>query len=415
MRINKFSAKQRQIFDFALNDGYALICDGAVRSGKTVAMITAFVMWAMDNFNHTNFAICGKTVQSAERNLLNPLRQIEGLPYTYKYKISTKTLIVNNGGNENIFYFFGGKDESSYALIQGLTLAGVLFDEVALMPRSFVEQAIARTLSYGNAKLWFNCNPDAPSHWFYQEWIQEQKPGTKRIHFLMTDNPILTEDEIKKAEAMFRGVFYEKYIKGVWARAEGIIFRDFADNPLDYIVPLDDLPKRFKWVDAGFDIGGNGSAYAMCCTAQGYDNVIYILKAQKKQAPDLPMKKVQEYVFRFISAAEGKYNVRIGSVNCDHSDVVINTLNETKYIFGKAYKPPLEDRPFLFSVLMAQGRFKLVEGECEDLIDELKNLVYDEKEKKPIPLDDGSMQIDTYDALTYSCSGNWHYLSEVIK
>lgn len=97
------------------------------------------------------------------------------------------------------------------------------------------------------------------------------------------------------------------------------------------------------------------------------------------------------------------------SLNCDHSDVVINTLNEKRYIFAKTYKPPLEDRPFLFSLLMAQGRFKLVDGECNDLIEELSSLVYDSKEEKPIPLDDGSMQIDTYDSLTYSCARNWHY------
>lgn len=412
MRISELSPKQGQIFDFAVSEDYALICDGAVRSGKTLAMLTAYVMWAMENFSNTNFAICGKTAQSAERNLLRPLQQIEGLPYTYKYKISTKTLVVNNGGAENIFYFFGGKDESSYALIQGLTLAGVLFDEVALMPRSFVEQAIARTLSYGNAKLWFNCNPDAPTHWFYKEWIETPKPHTRHIHFLMPDNPVLTNSEIQKAEAMFRGVFYDKYIRGAWVRAEGLVFPDFADNPQQFILPREKLPERFRGIDVGFDIGGNGSAYAMTCTAQGCDGVIYVLRSRKQQAPDLPMDKVERFAFEFIDGVGRDYRVKIRNVSCDHSDVVINTLNERRYIFGKSYKPPLEDRPFLFSVLMAQGRFKIVAGECGDLIDELSNLVYDEKKEKPIPLDDGSMQIDTYDSLTYSCAANWHYLNE---
>jgi Terminase-like family. len=183
MQITKLSKKQGQIFKFAFSDKYALICDGAVRSGKTVSMITAFVMWAMENFNNTNFALCGKTVQSAERNLLNPLRQIEGLPYNFKYKISTRELKVSLADKENTFYIFGGKDESSYALIQGLTLASVFFDEVALMPRSFVEQAIARTLSFDNAKLWFNCNPESPNHWFYNEWILNPKPNTQ--HFIL--------------------------------------------------------------------------------------------------------------------------------------------------------------------------------------------------------------------------------------
>ena len=414
MRINKLSEKQGQIFDFITSGSDALICDGAVRSGKTVAMITAFVIWAMENFCNTNFAICGKTVQSAERNLLNPLRQIEGLPYTYKYKISTKTLVVENGKKENIFYFFGGKDESSYTLIQGLTLAGVLFDEVALMPRSFVEQAIARTLSYGNAKLWFNCNPDTPAHWFYQEWIKQPKENTKHIHFLMTDNPILSADEIKKAESMFRGVFYDKYIKGLWVRAEGIVFSDFAEHTDKYRIAREDIPDMFRWVSIGFDIGGNGSAYAITCTAQGNDEALYVLRSRKKQADKLPMSEVEDFVFDFIDGIKKDYGLRIDNVNCDHSDVIINTLNEREYIFGKTYKPPLEDRPFLFSVFMAQGKFKLTDGECGDLEEELQNLVYDPKSEKPIVLDDGSMQIDTWDSLTYSVAGEWLYLSENI-
>lgn len=412
MRISKLSPKQGEIFAFIDSSEYALICDGAVRSGKTLAMIAAFVIWAMENYSNTNFAICGKTVQSAERNLLNPLRQIEGLPYSYKYKISTKTLIISSGGRENTFYFFGGKDESSYALIQGLTLAGVLFDEVALMPRSFVEQAIARTLSYKNAKLWFNCNPDAPTHWFYKEWIETPKQGVRHIHFLMPDNPILTDAEISKAEKMFTGVFHDKYIKGLWVRAEGIIFPDFVDDPQKYIISKSDLPESFAWQDIGFDIGGNGSAYAMTCSAQSRDGVVYVLRSRKKQAPDLPMEKVERFALDFIDSTERDYKIRIDNVNCDHSNVIINTLNEQRYIFGKTYKPPLEDRPFLYSVLMAQGKLKFVDGECDDLIDELRNLVYDEKQEKAIPLDDGTMQIDTYDSFTYSLAANWHYLND---
>lgn len=137
------------------------------------------------------------------------------------------------------------------------------------MPRSFVEQAIARTLSYKNAKLWFNCNPDTPNHWFYKEWIKEPKPNTEHIHFLMTDNPILTGAEIEKAEQMFKGVFYNKYIKGEWVRAEGAVLPEFANNPSSYCIPKTNLPKFLEWVDVGFDIGGSGSAYSMCCRNRG--------------------------------------------------------------------------------------------------------------------------------------------------
>lgn len=411
MKISRPSEKQLQIMDFVLDDCDTLICDGAVRSGKTIIMTYAFIVWAMEFFDRTNFAICGKTVSNAERNILRPFQQVEQDLYTLQYKISTRMLTVKCGEKENYFYLFGGKDESSYALIQGLTLAGVLFDEVALMPQSFVDQAIARTLSFANAKIWFNCNPESPNHWFYKEWITNEERKYKHLHFLMRDNPILTEKEIQRAESLFTGVFYERYILGRWVRAEGIIFPEFANNPKRWIVKADDLPKTFRRVEVGFDIGGNGSAYAMTCTGQGYDGIQYRLKAEKRQADEMTMDDIESFVNEFCGECEEKYNVRIDMINCDHIAVIVNTINDnTKYRAGLCYKPPLEDRVFLYSKLFASGKIKLVDGMCEDLIDEMQNLVFDEKSDRPIPLDDGSMQIDTYDSACYSESSYWHYI-----
>ena len=411
MEIKTFSPKQAEILRFAYNDEETIICDGAVRSGKTIVMTLSFVLWAMTYFNHTNFAICGKTVSNAERNILRPFQQIEGMPFTLNYKISNRMLTVQSGDKENYFYLFGGKDESSYALIQGLTLAGVLFDEVALMPQSFVDQAIARTLSFANAKIWFNCNPESPNHWFYKEWITNEERKYKHLHFLMRDNPILTEKEIQRAESLFTGVFYDRYIRGMWVRAEGIIFPEFANNPDRWIIKREDVPKTFRTVEVGFDIGGNGSAYAMTCTGQGYDGVQYRLKAQKKQAEDMAMNDIEKFVVEFCGEVEREYGVRVGIINCDHIAVIVNTINDnTRYRAEFCYKPPLEDRVFLYSKLFSMDKIKFVDGMCDDLIDEMQNLVFDDKSDRPIPLDDGSMQIDTYDSACYSESSYWHYI-----
>ena len=415
MQINAFSKKQAQILKFAYSNEETIICDGAVRSGKTIVMSLAFVLWAMTNFDKTNFAICGKTVSNAERNILKPFEQIEGVPFETNYKVSTRMLTVKSGDKENYFYLFGGKDESSYALIQGITLAGVLFDEVALMPQSFVDQAIARTLSFKNAKIWFNCNPESPNHWFYKEWMINKGKKYKHLHFLMSDNPILGKDEIKRAENLFTGVFYERYILGKWVRAEGIVFPEFANNPDKWIIDKKDLPYSFRECAAGFDIGGNNSAYAITCTATDYDGVYYVLKSSKKQANELPMEDVEKFAFGFLDDVKEKYNLNIEEVNTDHVDVIINTLNEKRYLFNKTYKPPLEDRPFAISMLLAQGKIKFVKNECDDLIEELQNLVYDDKSEKAIVQDNGEMQIDTWDSFIYSLVGNWKYLIEVIK
>ena len=411
MEIKTFSPKQAEILRFAYNDEETLICDGAVRSGKTIVMTLSFVLWAMTYFNHTNFAICGKTVSNAERNILRPFQQIEGMPFTLSYKISNRMLTVQSGNKENYFYLFGGKDESSYALIQGLTLAGVLFDEVALMPQSFVDQAIARTLSFANAKIWFNCNPESPNHWFYKEWITNPDRKYKHLHFLMRDNPILTEKEIQRAESLFTGVFYDRYIRGMWVRAEGIIFPEFANSPDRWIIKREDVPKACRTVEVGFDIGGNGSAYALTCTGQGYDGIQYRLKAEKRQAEDMAMDDIEKFVVEFCEECERIYGVKIGMINCDHVAVIVNTINDnTRYTADLCYKPPLEDRVFLYSKLFSTDKIKFVDGMCNDLIEEMQNLVFDDKSDRAIPLDDGSMQIDTYDSACYSESSYWHYI-----
>ena len=161
MLIQKFSSKQMDVMAFGLDDRAILIADGAVRSGKTVAVSISFLAWAMETFDKATFIIAGKTVSSAERNVIMPLMTIENLPYSMDYRRSDRQLLVKgNGGRENYFYVFGGKDESSYSLVQGLTASGAMFDEVALQPQSFVDQAIARTLATDNAKIYFNCNPE---------------------------------------------------------------------------------------------------------------------------------------------------------------------------------------------------------------------------------------------------------------
>lgn len=230
MRFERLSPKQAEIFKFP-HEGYdALICDGAVRSGKTIMMVYSFVIWLMASFNGALFAICGKTVQSAERNIIQPLLETKSMTdhYGMSYTRSTKLLTIRHSKKVNYVYVFGGKDESSYMLIQGLTLSGVLLDEVALMPRSFVEQAITRTLSVDNALLWFNCNPEHPMHWFYQEWIlQAEKHNAKHLHFLMDDNPSLSPKALQRAKASFSGHFYQRYIEGKWVAAQGLVYPMF--------------------------------------------------------------------------------------------------------------------------------------------------------------------------------------------
>lgn len=226
------SDKQRKILAFPYSGFDAIICDGAVRSGKTSIMMWAFVHWAMENFDGQRFGICGKTVDSATKNIVIPFISM-GLAkerYVLRWRRSDKLLEVKNGSSTNWFEVFGGKDESSFALIQGRTLAGVLLDEVVLMPESFVNQALARCSVKGNKK-WFSCNPGSPQHWFYQEWIKKHREkNTLYLHFEMTDNPALSQEVLEQYETMYSGVFYDRYVRGKWVLAEGRVYPMFSEE-----------------------------------------------------------------------------------------------------------------------------------------------------------------------------------------
>lgn len=231
MEIKQFSPKQKKVLLWWCTPGWdydALICDGAVRSGKTSCMGLSFFFWAMARFDRKAFALCGKTIQSIQRNLLYELAPaLRALGFAYTHHRSKNRITVRMGGHENVFYLFGGRDEGSADLIQGLTLAGVLLDEVALMPRSFAEQACARC-SVEGAKLWFSCNPLGPENWFYREWIcNAEERGALYLHFTMADNPSLSPSVRRRYEKMFYGTFYRRFILGEWTAGQGLVYDFF--------------------------------------------------------------------------------------------------------------------------------------------------------------------------------------------
>lgn len=234
MKVVRYSPKQRRVLrwwhDETDRKRDAIICDGAVRSGKTLCMGVSFFLWAMASFDGEKFGLCGKTIVSLRRNLWSEVRARLGeMGFTCEEKLSQNLARVRLGKRENTFYLFGGKDEGSAALIQGVTLAGVLLDETALMPRSFVEQACARC-SVSGARLWFNCNPEGPEHWFYKEWIERTRErNALYLHFEMEDNPGLSKRVLERYKKRFSGAFYRRFILGEWVVAEGRVY-DFFDE-----------------------------------------------------------------------------------------------------------------------------------------------------------------------------------------
>src|SRR5690625_4947113 len=235
-KFKPFSLKQLKILnwwtkDSPVKDKDGIICDGSVRSGKTVAMSLSYVMWSMETFDDENFGMAGKTIGSFRRNVVTPLkRMLLSRGYRVKDHRADNMLSITRKGVTNYFYIFGGKDEVSQDLIQGITLAGMFFDEVALMPQSFVNQATARC-SVEGSKLWFNCNPAGPYHWFKLEYLDQlEKKNMLHLHFTMDDNLSLSERIKERYKRMYSGIFFKRYILGLWVLAEGVIYDMFNNE-----------------------------------------------------------------------------------------------------------------------------------------------------------------------------------------
>lgn len=407
------------------------IAEGSIRSGKTTDNVFCFAYDLKRSKDKLHLATA--STQPTAKLIIGDCDGY-GLEHIFrgqcrwgKYKGNECLIICGKDTNyqEKIVLFCGGAKADSYKKFRGMSIGLWIATEINLHHADTIREAQRRQINADIKRFYWDLNPDSPNAEIYREFIDVYqkkslygalKGGFNLVTFNIFDNINLSKENLEAEISKYEPgtVWYKRDILGERCVAEGLVFPAFANNPSNWIVPKKDVPQHLQDCNVGFDIGGNNSAYAMTCTGMGKDGVYYVLKSSKKQAQDLPMEKVEQFAFDFINDIEVQYNKRIDNVNTDHNDVIINTFNEKRYIFGKTYKPPLEDRPFAISMLLARGKLKFVEGECEDLIDELQNLVYDDKAEKPIVKDNGDMQIDTWDSFIYSLVDNWNYLNEVI-
>ncbi len=395
-KFQPFSKKQRQVLNWwtsksPVKDAEGIIADGAIRSGKTVSMALSFVMWAMKSFDGYNFAMCGKTVGSFRRNVWSVLRLMlisRGYKYT-DHKTDNFVEIIWHG-KINYFYIFGGRDESSQDLIQGMTLAGIFFDEVALMPESFVNQGTGRC-SVEGSKYWFNCNPDGPKHWFKVNWIDKIKEkNLLYLHFTMDDNLSLSERIKQRYRSMYVGVFFLRYIKGLWKMAEGAIFDMWSEEENE--IEEGDLPislqnyRRYISIDYGttnpmvfLDIYDDGDTIWIPRE--------YYYDSKEKQAQKTDKQYADDLV-EFIK--EGPYPTY---VILDPSAASFKAELRSKGIRVKDADNEVSDGIRMTSTMIAQRKIKMVVSKCRRTIGDITSYIWDAKaaergEEKPVKTND---------------------------
>lgn len=412
-----------------------LIADGAVRSGKTMVGSASYIMWAMYNFNHQNFAIVGKSLDSIRRNLWLPLQQwlidigisvlrlketSNGYILKYSYIKDSKKYKI-----ENYIYLFGGKDEGAAAYIQGITLAGLFSDETTLLPESFINQAVARC-SVENSKMWFNCNPEGPFHWFKAKWVDKaQEKNALRIHFIMDDNPSLSKKTLDRYKRSWDGVFYQRFVLGEWASAEGSIYSTFATNHKRFLIEnpkqwLRENNQRLCALYIGVDWGHNGSANVIVATGltDSYEHVLILKEMYTKELLD-PEQLYKKHI-SFIDQISQEYNM-IPTIYADNAEMMlVRGLKNASIRAGlnasvqPCVKYEIIDRIAVENTLFAQDRIKISSG-CTHMIDALNTATWQPKEigkvQKDIRLDNGSSNIDSLDAFEYSICGRMRQLN----
>ncbi len=402
-KFQPFSPKQRKVLNWwcstsQVKDAEGIIADGAIRSGKTVSMSLSFILWAMSSFDGQNFAMCGKTIGSFRRNVLFWLKlMLKSRGYRVEDHRADNLVVITIGEIENFFYIFGGKDERSQDLIQGLTLAGVFFDEVVLMPESFVNQATGRC-SVDGSKYWFNCNPDGPYHWFKTGWIDKRKDKhLLYLHFTMNDNMSLSEQIRERYRSMYTGVFYKRYIEGLWCMAEGVIYDMFDEHR--HVAKNEEFSKLLldgnRYVSIDY---GTQNATAFLLWNKGIDGVWYCTREYYYSGRDEGKQKTDaEYA---DDLREWLAGTKIRALIVDPAAAsFIAELRKRGYQVLKA-KNDVEDGIRMVGTMLNQGKLRF-SADCVNTQKEFASYVWDEKaaqrgEDRPVKVKDHAMDAIRY-------------------
>lgn len=400
----RLSNKQKEFWNNA--DSRWNIKSGATRSGKTyldyyVIPKRIRAVKGRDGL----VVILGNTKGTLQRNIIEPLQKI----YT--------TSLVSDIRSDNTAMLFG---EKCYCLgadkinqvnrIRGASIKYCYGDEVVTWHEDVFNMLKSR-LDKSYSKFDGTCNPDNPNHWFYK--FINSNADIYLQEYTIDDNPFLSSFFVENLKKEYEGtVLYDRYILGRWALAEGLIFRQFADNPQKWI--RKDKSENLKMIMIGVDFGGNKSKTTFVATGfvGNYEKLIvvddYKIPGEKGT---IDPKAVESEFVNFIRRVQNAYpKTKVVAAWCDNeAQTLINGLrgavlrNGLGVTVADCAKCEITDRIYTLSALINSGRFEIMDH-CHNVINSLKTQVWDDKKEKDVRLDNGTVDIDTADALEYSFS-----------
>ena len=342
--------------------------------------------------------ILGNTQSTANRNILEPMREIWGPDL-----VGT----ISSDNTARLFgrrvYVMGADNRKHVARIQGMTVEYAYGDEVTTWNED-VFQMLKSRLRCPHSHFDGTCNPDAPQHWF--KAFLDSGADVFNQTSTIDDNPFLPPEFVENLKREYAGtVYYNRFILGQWVAAEGVVYRQFADNPEAFI--LEDVdPRAIRHTVIGVDFGGGTSAHAFCCMGFTVDGRLIVLDEYRQPAALTPDKLAADFV-DFVRRCRARWIV--ADVWCDSAEqTLINGLraaaasNGLGVNIGNARKAPINDRIRATCILMGSGRFHVLRS-CPETIDALKSALWDSKHvTEDVRLDDGTTNIDNLDAMEYT-------------
>lgn len=399
--------------DFMLNEDKRInLLTGSVRSGKTYISLLKWAIFVGSMPENTEFLMSGKTLTSLKRNCLGLLQDLVGTD-NFKFSISQKTAKLFG----RAIWLEGANDDRAESKIRGMTLAGAYVDELTQVPEDFYKMLLSR-LSVKNAKLYATTNPDTPNHWVKQQIIDNEEINKQIWNFTLDDNEILKKEneeyftQLKKEYQSMGGVFYERFILGLWVLAEGLIYQQFANNSEMFIKDeaVDEFGNKinFMLISIGIDYGATRGQTTFKATGiTPYFKEAWTLdevNIDQLYTPEMIYDKFAEFYNRVVE----KYG-KVTHLFCDYGALGQTlTFGLNKYLMqhriplkaDDCIKGRIIDRIYMDQMLFAQHR-RFILSKCKHLIEAYKQAVWNE-EKEDERLDDGTTDIDSLDASEYS-------------
>ena len=376
------------------------LLEGSVSSGKTYISVILWYLFVASNDAEGGFLMVGKTLKSLKRNVLDLLEKLVGED-NFTYSLSSKEGVLFG----KRIYLEGVNDSRAESKIRGLTLSGAYVDEATLMTEDFFVMLLSR-LRVPNAKLIATTNPDSPHHWLKEKFIDRaDELDMLDMKFTLDDNTFLSPDYVDSVKKEYVGAFYDRFILGKWKNAEGCVYPLFAEDKSRFI-KADIDPEEIMFAVIGVDFGGNNSAHAFVLNGftRGFKEVITLDECYVKEK--ISPSELDMRFADFVRRAKEKYKVY--DAYCDSAETtLIEGLKRVAYTerlgidIRLAKKGAITERIRLYNKLMSYGRYFVLEG-CEHLIEALESAVWKDKSISDVRLADGSMNVDSLDALEYT-------------